>query len=172
MSVRANQSAQPGGAQASSGVSVAYDFELGEANTLKEVAAAAQRFALDLLINAALEMGLIDDVGAALQDGVISVKYPTDFSPKTNNAAVVLAQSARSLFGPDHPTTIYALNLASASIMADASEEELKEARDANAEGAFQPEPPDVMGGAPPFNRKKNSDAAVPRGPGANKAAG
>ena len=65
-----------------------------------------------------------------------------------------LAQSARALFGPDHPTTIYALNLASASIMADASQEELDEAREVNKAGAYQPEPPDAMGGAPGFAPK------------------
>ena len=169
MSVRANQSAQPGGAQASSGVSVAYDFELGEANTLKEVAAAAQRFAEDLLVTVALEMGVIAKIEDA--EGVISAKYSTDFSPRTNNAAVALAGQARNLFGPDHPTTIYALNLASAAIMADASQDELKEARDANEGGAYQPPAPDLMGGVPGFKPKPNLSRPVPAGSGGDKPA-
>ena len=104
-------------------------------------------------------------------DGLISAKYSTDFSPKTNNASLALASQARNLFGPDHPTTIYALNLASAAIMADASQDELKEARDANEGGAYQPEPPDLMGGAPGFKPKPNLSRPVPTGSGGDKPA-
>ena len=165
MSVR---SAQKLGASNSgnpmAGIAMSYDFEMNEANRLREVARCAQAFLQNLLVTAALEMGMEE-----AEVETINVAYSTDFSPKNTATAMGVASQARMLFGPDHPATVWALDQASNALMSDAPDDARKEAQAANENGAYQPPAPDLMGGGD--NLTKNNDRAVPGRAGKQKLA-
>jgi hypothetical protein len=140
--------AQAHGPEAQSGVSIAWSFETAEANTLSEVARAAQRFERALL----LVVGLCDtDKSPEELADSITVDYPSDFSIQAPERLLTTAQTIQR-----------------ANVSETATRECWKKAIDAQTDGlspdkkqaihdeidaaeVTPPEPPDVMGnGFPP----------------------
>jgi hypothetical protein len=162
--------AQTQRADAQSGVSIAWSFETAEANTLSEVARAAQRFERALL----LIVGLCDTDKAAdgIADGV-TVDYPSDFSVQAPEKLLTYAQTIKNA-NVSETATRCAWKKAIAA-QTDGLSPDLKKKIEAEIDAADMEPPalPDMMGGAPPFNRnKKPLTGAVAGGPGAKKAAG
>jgi len=134
-----------------------------EAYVLGNISDMAADVLWEILYVAGLDLGAITP-GAT---GKIAVEYSKDFSLQGPERALMLAQTFRSLLGPQNPATKEAIRRAVLSALDNLSPE-LQAAIEAaiESEGAYEPPAPDWAGGPP----LKKTDRAVPGG-AADKAA-
>lgn len=129
-----------------------------ESYVLGNVADMAADVEWELLTVVALDMGKPADA--------IEVTYSKDFSLQSAVQQLATAQSFRSLLGPESTATKEAIRRAVMAHLDNLSpEQQAKIAAEIEADGAYVPPAPDLMGGGSPFPNSKR-ERAVPAGPG------
>jgi hypothetical protein len=144
--------AQTQRADAQSGVTIAWNFETAEANTLSEVSRAAQRFERALL----LIVGLCDtDKSPEELMESITVDYPSDFSVQAPEKLLTYAQTIKNANVSETAARVAWKKAIAAQT--DGLAPDVKAKIEAEIDGADMspPELPDVMGGAPNFGKPK-----------------
>jgi hypothetical protein len=135
--------ASPEAGDSPSGVSVAWQFETDEAQTLASVAAMAEHFERDILVLAALDLGAASTWEDAL--AAITVAYhKDDFGLQSAERALSRANGLRGLYGPESTLTKEAMKRAARAAVPNL-DEKLYAAIDAEIDkgGSYVPPAPE-----------------------------